>query len=86
MVGWDRAESTPLVVLHGLNDLLTRIHDEGPVADDRLADRKAAEDKNVEGRGITGLRLGCLGYQMITRTENSDSCSAMGRRSGPTKP
>ena len=69
-----------------LHDLLTGIHDERPIADDWLADREAAEDKYVEGRGVTGLGLGRLDHQMVARAEDSELVLGNGAAVAPDKP
>jgi hypothetical protein len=46
----DGAHAAALVVRDRLDDLLTRVHDEWPVLNDRLPDGPAAQDQHVERR------------------------------------
>ena len=51
----DDAEPAPLIIIDRLGDLGSRVHDEWPIVLDRLSDRKAAEDEDVERFGIVFL-------------------------------
>src|ERR671925_200746 len=47
-VGGDLPQAAGLVILHRLDQLGARVHDEWPVGSDGLADGTAAEHENIE--------------------------------------
>src|ERR1700734_3559229 len=49
VIGGDRDAAPGPEDLEGLDDLVPRVHDEGPVGVDGFADRLSAEDEHVEG-------------------------------------
>ena len=58
--GWNATETARLVVLERLGDLSPGVHDERAVVDDRLANRLAAEDQDLEAR-VAALLMGVGG-------------------------
>ena len=77
--GRHNAHAAGLVVLHRLDDLLARVHDEGAVARDRFADRPAAQEQHLPAvlRSLR-LALGRAYYQCLTFAE--DRQLAFGQR------
>src|SRR4029453_18894514 len=67
----DNAHATGLIVLAGLDDLLTGVNDERAVARHRLPDRQAAEDQDLPS-GTRGqwLRVRGRDRQRLTGTEH----------------
>ena len=73
VVGRDLAESSGLVVLEGLLEFGARVHHEGSVGRDGLADGLAAEDEDLER-----LRCASPGSRWRARTRKSPStCTAI---------
>ena len=81
------AEPAGLVVLERLADLGLGVHDERPGPRDRLADREAAEDDDVQPRGIPLLLGAAEESWMASPGPNTASWPGpTGVWSGPTKP
>src|SRR5215468_1853222 len=75
------SEPTVLKVLECLLQLLARVHDEGPVLGDRLAQR-AAGDENGSGDFAPGARRDTFEADLATLSEHAELVSAQHTRPG----
>jgi hypothetical protein len=85
-LGRDGAEAAGLVVLEGLDELGAGVHHERPVGGDRLADRLAAQDEDVEL--LMAALLGAVGGHAddVARTVASQLAHGHRVAPGPNRP
>ena len=72
----DRAEPAGLEVGERVQDLLAGVHDERPVHGDRLADRRAAEDHDVQRRRPRLLVDGAVDRDRVAGAEDGELAGA----------
>jgi len=84
--GWNAAEPARLVVLESLDDLGPGVHDERAVVHDRLANRPAAENQDLQVRVAALLMRVSPDAQDITGTEHHQLVIAGGAPLGACGP
>ena len=83
----DRPEAAGLVVGERLEDLLARVHDERAHPGDRLADRPAAEDQDVEVRAAALLDRRRVDRERVAGAEHRELAGLRsGAASRPDRP
>src|SRR6266566_2296627 len=61
--GWNASQPAALVIHDGLPDLFLRVHDEGPVAGDRLVERLPVHDEQRRVRRRFDLSLAAFALE-----------------------